>query len=348
MNLDALKKWFLQNRRDFPWRENPTPYEVWISEVMLQQTQSARVVDYFLRWLRRFPTVEELAKADLDEVLKLWEGLGYYSRARAIHLAAGDIVRRFKGKIPDSAEDLSTIKGLGPYTVGAILSFGYQKKHPAVDANVMRVLCRYFALDEDICKAKTQENLRKRTLELLPDKDPHIISEALIELGAAVCKKNPECACCPLKGGCKSLQEGTEKLYPIKSQKTSYTALYRDVAVVRYKDFFLLRQGREGIACSGLYEFPYFETSPGGGREERVQEALFRELGVKTAFVGHLDEEKQSFTRYRVTLYPKLYTVKEKIAVAGHEWHTHKQAEALTFSSGHKRILAANRFLIAK
>ncbi len=341
MNIEALKNWFLQNRRDFPWRENPTPYEVWISEVMLQQTQAVRVIEYFRQWMRRFPTVEALANAHIDEVLKVWEGLGYYSRARALHAAASDIKERFQGKIPNSARDLFTIKGLGPYTVGAILSFGFHKKHAAVDANVIRVLTRYFAIDSDISKAKTLEHLRTITTELLPDKDAHVISEALIELGAAVCKKKPSCSACPLKSGCKAYLEEQTAFYPVKSQKTVYEALYRDVAVVSSDGYYLVRKGRSGIACSGLYEFPYFETVPGGSSEEIIAEELVKQYNLQTSFEGHLDEEKQSFTRYRVTLYPKLYTAGKRVAVSDHEWLSEDSLETLTFSSGHKRILHA-------
>ncbi len=339
MNISALKTWFLQNKRDFPWRDSPSPYEVWISEVMLQQTQALRVVAYFKNWMKLFPSVEVLAKADSNSVLKAWEGLGYYSRARAIHAAAADIVARFNGKIPDNAEELSSIKGLGPYTVGAILSFGFQKKHPAVDANVIRVLTRYYAIESDTSKPKTVEELRKLTLSLLPDKEPHIISEALIELGAAVCKKTPSCMVCPLKSGCKAYKEQATGRYPVKTQKTVYEALYRDVAIISCEGFMLVRRGKKGIACTGLYEFPYFDTLSGGLSGEEIQSNLLKEFGLETSFEGHLDEEKQSFTRYRVALYPKLYKAAKKIEIEDHEWQKEEHLESLTFSSGHRRIL---------
>ncbi len=337
--LADLRNWFLQNRRDFPWRQNPSAYEVWISEVMLQQTQAARVVDYYKRWMKRFPSIEVLSHASIDEVLKLWEGLGYYSRARSILEAARDIRTRFNGKIPNDAASLSSIKGLGPYTVGAILAFGFHQKMAAVDANVVRVLTRFFEIKEDISKAKTVEHLRAVALSILPDKEPHIITEALIELGASICKKKPECALCPIKKACMGFQNGRQEEYPVKSQKIQYEALHRDVAVIICEEHCLVRKGKEGIACTGLYEFPYFDTKAEGNSSEWLQSQILQEFGLKTTFQQHLDEEKHSFTRFRVTLYPKLLTANEKRTIPGHEWHHQESLENLTFSSGHRRLL---------
>jgi A/G-specific adenine glycosylase len=334
-----LQDWFLRNKRDFPWRDSPTPYQVWISEVMLQQTQASRVIDFYLHWMRLFPDVHTLAQAHIDDVLKAWEGLGYYSRARSLHEASRDIVKRFSGTIPSDIEQLASIKGLGPYTVGAICAFGYHQKQPAVDANVARVLTRFFELQDDISKAKTLSKLRELTLTLLPDKDPHIVMEAFIELGASICTKKPKCSSCPLQKQCKSYQAGTQESLPIKSQKTTYEALHRDVAVVIAKDHLLLRQGQKGIACSGLYEFPYFTSTAGGKPYTTIQTNLQAHFGLETEFQQHLDEEKHSFTKYRVTLYPKLFIAQEKKAIPDHEWHDLKNARRLTFSSGHRRLL---------
>lgn len=306
---------------------------------MLQQTQAARVVEFYKRWMKRFPNIETLAKAPIEDVLKLWEGLGYYSRARAIHEASGDILRRFNGVIPNNAEALFTIKGIGPYTVGAILAFGYHQKQPAVDANVARVLARFLALSDDISKAKTLQKFRELAAGLLPDHEPHIVAEALIELGASVCKKKPECAACPLQHECTSYLAGTQNDFPVKSLKVVYETLFRDVAVVVCQDHFLLRQGKKGIACSGLYEFPYFDSHLGGMPASHVQQQLSEELALNTCFEMHLDEEKQSFTRFRVTLYPKLFKTTQKEPIKDHEWIRLDQLDSLTFSSGHKRVM---------
>ena len=340
LSLDTLKSWFLQHKRDFPWRQNPTPYQVWISEVMLQQTQALRVVDFYKRWMKQFPTLIDLAQAQLDDVLKAWEGLGYYSRARTLHFAAQDIVARFGGKIPEDAESLATIKGLGPYTVGAILSFAFHKKHAAVDANVARVLARLFALSDDTSKAKTLQKFRDIALHILPDHEPHILAEALIELGASICKKTPVCLKCPLNKDCMAFQQGKQNTLPLKSQKTIYESLYRDVAVVVFDGCVLVSCQKRGVASTGLYEFPYFESVSGGNDPQDIQKYL-QDMGIKADFEAHLDEEKQSFTRYRIALYPKLFLVSQKYDIKDHEWCDRNTLESLTFSSGHKRILLA-------
>jgi len=177
--IQALKRWFLEVQRDFPWREDPSPYRVWVSEVMLQQTRAEVVVPYFERWMARFPTVEVLAEAPLDEVIKLWEGLGYYSRARNLHQGAQQIVRDYGGKLPNSADKLKKIKGIGPYTVGAILSFAFHQKVPAVDGNVLRVMSRYQRIEEDIAKQKTVKMIGQRVAEILPEKEPRIVIDLI-------------------------------------------------------------------------------------------------------------------------------------------------------------------------
>lgn len=337
--MQELTNWFLFHRRNFPWRKNPTPYQVWVSEVMLQQTQASRVVDFYERWMERFPDVMTLASASIEEVLKCWEGLGYYSRARLLHGASREIMQRFGGKIPDDPASLQSIKGLGPYTVGAILAFGFHKKAAAVDGNVMRVLARLFELPDDISKAKTVELFRKKAFDLLPDKEPHIVAEALIELGATHCRPKPTCASCPLQARCQSYQKSTQHLFPVKSQKVRYEVLYREVAVICCEGSYLLRQGKEGIACSGLFEFPYFSSSEGGMQEQEARDEIHSQLGLKVDFVEVLSTERQSFTRFRVTLYPKLYHCKKRHQVPDHQWYNQAEIQTLTFSSGHKRLL---------
>ena len=341
MDIERLRGWFLQHKRVFPWRDTPTPYQVWISEVMLQQTQALRVVDYYNRWMQKFDSILALANAEETEVLKTWEGLGYYSRAKSLHLAAKILVTKYGGKLPACKETLLSIPGLGPYTVGAILSFGFHQKEPAVDANVARVLTRFFALKEDISKPRTLKTLQMLCAEALPEKKPWEFVEALIELGALICQKKPACALCPIKEACKSNLQGTQKQFPVKSQKTCYEKLYREVCVIVSVDNELLvREGKKGTPCSGLYEFTYFDCTSEGHTPIELQSRIKSELKLDVAFVSHLDEQKQSFTRYRVTLYPKLFTTKKR-AISGYHWCHLQEAHKRTFSSGHKRVLQA-------
>lgn len=338
--IEKLRVWFEKEKRDFPWRQNPSPYRVWISEVMLQQTQSARVIGYFEKWMRHFPSIEKLASSSLDEVFKVWEGLGYYSRAKSLHEAAKLLVANFGGQIPQEVYELEQIKGLGPYTIGAIRAFAFHETCAAVDGNVMRVLSRLFEIDEDITQNKTQKKMRVLADSLLPEKESWVIAEAFIELGATICRpKIAECVKCPLQSACKAFQNGTQSAFPVKAKKNSYQTLFREVAVIFSQDHILLQKGEPGKVMAGLYEFPYFDCEKGGLSSLDASQRLCNEFLMKTSFERALSEVKHSFTRFRVTLYPKVFSAASRKEVSGCSWHPLKQAENLTFSSGHKKIL---------
>ncbi|KAN0027355.1 hypothetical protein ACTFIV_006937 [Dictyostelium citrinum] len=256
--MKELEEWFLEYKRCLPWRENTTPYRVWISEVMLQQTQVSVVIPYFLRWMQKFPTITDLAHASEAVVMKAWEGLGYYSRARNLHTCAKIITDQYEGIIPTSEEALSALPGFGPYTVGAVRSFAFHQKSAAVDGNVIRVLSRYFASSQDCSKRAYYEQL---TLSILPDQNPWITMEGLIELGATVCKKTPNCSICPLQEKCQGYQTQTALEFPKKLKKAPITKLTRYVMVICYQDLVLVKQEKEKKVMSGLYEFPYGDTT---------------------------------------------------------------------------------------
>ncbi len=339
VDVELLRDWFLEHKRIFAWRDFPSAYQVLVSEVMLQQTQASRVVGYYHSWMARFPTIFSLASADETEVMKCWEGLGYYSRARALHGAAIEIVRRFNGILPDDKETLLSIKGIGPYTVGAILSFAFRKKAPAVDANVVRVLARYYQVAGDIRKQKTKELLYDHAERVLPENRPWEITEALIELGALVCQKRPNCAECPIQKGCMSFRHKTTQEFPVNGASVRYEALFREVLVIVSEDNKLLvRQGQKGRPCAGLYEFTYFDSTPGGIDEQELEARFLQKFGAKIQYRQCLAEQAHSFTKYRVTLYPKLYSM-NKTCLQGFEWCSVEEAGRLTFNSGHKRVL---------
>ncbi len=331
--VNELQEWFLEVKRDFPWREDLGPYAVWVSEVMLQQTQASVVVPYFLNWIRLFPDVKALAEAPLEAVIKAWEGLGYYSRARNLHEGAAFIVAHFDGVFPSQEEDLKKIKGLGPYTIGAILSFAFHKKKAAVDANVARVISRYFLIQEDVTSLKTLAHIRFLVESLLPNEDPHIAMEALIELGALVCKKKANCFSCPLKGDCLAFQANKTEEIPILKPKGQTIALFRSVAILKWEDFFLLRKEEGKKVMAGLYEFPYVESKNLGVQDI---EAVF---GLKGAFHSHLSPVSHTFTKYKAHLIPSLWNVLEKRDKKGYLWVKFKDLEKLPFSSGHRKIL---------
>lgn len=339
LDCDSLKDWFHQTKRDLPWRQSPTPYAVWISEVMLQQTQVAVVVPYFLRWMERFPTIQSLAEAPLDTVLKLWEGLGYYSRARNLHEGAKTIVMNFGGILPSDEASLSTIKGLGPYTRGAILSFAFHQKKAAVDGNVIRVLSRYFQIEEDISKPSTVKLIWKLAESLLPQKESWIVNEALIELGATFCQRKPQCSQCPLKRTCKAHINGVADQLPVKTRRIQTEYLYRAVAVIRHEERYLVRRGKKGEIMHDLHEFPFFETSNEGLTVPELKKLIKSKFKLDVQCVEELAEVAHSFTRYQVRLAPVLFSCSKRTSVADFDWITLAELKKLAFSSGHRRIL---------
>lgn len=340
LNLKLLKQWFLAHKRALPWREDITPYRVWISEVMLQQTQADVVIPYFLRWMERFPTVESLANASLEEVIKMWEGLGYYSRARNLYAGAKQIIGEFGGKIPNTSSELFKIKGLGPYTVGAILNFAFHQKMAALDGNAIRVLARLLNFQNDLSKPASLKLLTQLAENILPDEEPWIISEALIELGARICKKKPNCQLCPLKAHCISFREGNSLSLPFKSNKTIITPIFRSVAILFSQGKILIKKESGKKIMADLCEFPYLE-----GKEKNLSKWVEDELSLKICSEIPLSKEKQAFTRYRVELTPILFNIKEPLPVESYHWKTVDELKKLAFSSGHKRILGKLSFL---
>lgn len=320
--LQQLDEWFLEHQRELPWRESKTPYRVWISEVMLQQTQVAVVIPYFNRWMQKFPTIEALAGASIEEVTKAWEGLGYYSRARNLHKAAQIVMEEFRGELPDTYEALDQLPGFGPYTIGAVLSFGFQKRAPAVDGNVVRVLSRLFASDTD-----KRNHYEMRALSVLSEKQPWVTMEGLIELGAKVCQRKPKCSECPLIDQCQAYRQGRVEDFPIRKKRPPTTCLERQVAIIYWKNEILVRQEKEGKVMAGLYEFPY----------ALLNERLDLDLTLKK--MRELPLVKHGFTRYTVTLYPAVYKSLEKKNLDGFEWKQWQELILLPFSSGHRRIL---------
>ncbi len=338
LDFFRLKNWFTAQKRDLPWRQIEDPYAIWVSEVMLQQTQVAVVIPYFLNWMQQFPTICHLAQASLDEVIKAWEGLGYYSRARHLHEAAQSLVEHFHGQLPSKEEDLKKIKGLGPYTIGAILSFAFHQKKAAVDGNVMRVLTRYFGLEDDISKPSTVNKLRQLAQALLPDEESWVVNEALIELGATVCQRKARCSECPLKDSCVSFKKGIVDRLPFNSKKIKIEFLYRAVAVIQCGSDFLVQRGRKGELMSDLYEFPYFEIDKEAFSPQVLQAKIIDKYTLPVVQTHILAEVQQGFTRYQVRLYPILFTCQQVKKIEGLDWLSHPALKRLAFSSGHRRI----------
>lgn len=327
MDTDALKEWFIENKRSFPWREEVSAYRVWVSEVMLQQTRASVVEGYFLRWMEKFPTVAALAAASIEEVIKAWEGLGYYSRARNLHKGARFVMEHYNGIIPSSYEELIQIQGLGRYTVGSILSFAFHKKIAALDGNTIRVLSRYFAIQDDVQSQKTIKTLWDLGESILPEKEPWIVVEGLIELGATLCTQTPQCLRCPLKRGCLALERDLQSQLPFKTKKTTITPLFRSVFILYYQGKVLVQKNTKGLMAD-LYEFPFLE----GDHHTLPFEA-------KGVFLQELEIITHHFTRFKATLKPTLWQLLEPFDLAGHEWLDIAKLGDYSFSSGHRKMI---------
>jgi A/G-specific adenine glycosylase len=255
----VLLDWYDREKRDLPWRRTRDPYAVWISEAMLQQTRVETVIPYYHRFMKRFPDPAALASADLQEVLKLWEGLGYYSRARNLHRAAAVIVEEYDGRIPHSMDAIRSLPGVGPYIAAAVLSIAFDQPHAVVDGNVKRVLARLLQIDAPVNKPASHRIFQREADRLLTRERPSAHNQAIMELGALVCKpKNPECAVCPVSSFCRSHGSETVSAFPVRLTKPR-TPLRRMIVavIVRQKDHHVLivQRPEEGL-LGGLWEFP--------------------------------------------------------------------------------------------
>ena len=260
--IDPLVAWFREEGRELPFRVGRDAYRIWISEIMLQQTRTAAVIPYYERFLARFPSVHHLAEAPLDEVLKLWEGLGYYSRARNLKKCAELLVEKHGGILPRTARELITLPGIGAYTAGAIASIAYGEPEPAVDGNVLRVLMRVLASDRDIADERVKREVAELLRALYPSgEESTLFTEALMELGERICIPNgaPKCEECPICKQCFAYEGKIQALFPVKSPKKPRRIEERTVLLLSMGDRYIIRRRPEGGLLSSLYEFPSLE-----------------------------------------------------------------------------------------
>ncbi len=288
----SLLEWFHQHKRGLPWRRDKTPYRVWVSEVMLQQTQVKAVIPYFERWVERFPDVKTLADAPLDEVLKMWEGLGYYRRARLLHAGAKEVVETHEGQLPETYERLLELPGIGTYTAAAITSLVFNEDVLAVDGNVKRVTARVFALSGVI----TEKEVKEKLLPHLPRGQAGAFNEALMELGATVCTpKLPLCPVCPISRDCTAFQRGEVSSFPEPKKRKKVPHLKRYALVYQRDASLYLRQRGENEMLGGLWGFPLVEDAPMGKRLEEVQHAYTHfKITVTPVLVHEKPEESKS------------------------------------------------------
>ncbi len=284
---NLLIQWYLQNKRDLPWRNTTNPYHIWLSEIMLQQTRVAQGTPYFLSFIDAFPTVFDLAKADEEQVLKLWQGLGYYSRARNLHKTAQYIASELDGVFPNNYNDLLELKGVGEYTAAAIASFSYNEVVPVVDGNVFRVLSRYFDVETDIALASAKKEFAALAFELMPKDNPATFNQAIMEFGALQCvPKSPNCSICVFNESCAALQKKKVDQLPVKSKKIKVRNRYFNYLVVSddNNDTIIQKRTSKGI-WQNLYEFPLIETEAVENFDyivERIEKEFFVNESVES------------------------------------------------------------------
>ena len=300
-----LIHWFQKNKRDLPWRKRRTPYRVWISELMLQQTRVDQVIPYYNRFLIKFPSLKALSQASREEVLKCWEGLGYYGRARRMHETARYLMKEKKGLFPRSYEGLIALKGIGPYTAAAIGSLSMKLDLALVDGNVARVLSRLFAYTKPVDTPEGKKQLEVWAAQLLPKGRAGEFNEALMEFGATCClPRNPRCSHCPFTDRCAGFSEGIPESYPLKNPKKKIPL--KDVGaalVLNKKKELLISQRQDHDMLGGLWEFPGGTLEDGERIEECIARELYEELGIHSEIGEHFISIKHNYSHFKMILH---------------------------------------------
>ena len=300
-----LLRWYDRSRRELPWRATRDPYHVWISEIMLQQTQVATVVPYFERFVAEFPSIAELAAASEEQVLRAWEGLGYYRRARHLHQAAGQIVRDHQGQFPASSEEVQALPGIGRYTAGAILSIAWDQRLPILEANTLRLYSRLLGYRDDPRSSAGQSALWKAAESWLPTQRVGDFNQALMELGSRICTpRDPDCDNCPLAELCAARRLGLQAEIPLPPRKPQIESVRQAAVVVRRNQEVLLLRRDDAPRWAGMWDFPRFEleaTDPRGMADELARRVA-ETAGVKIERPAPLSTLRHGVTRFRITL----------------------------------------------
>ncbi len=342
---DRILSWYAAHKRDLPWRrEAHDPYRVWISEALLQQTQVATVIPYYERFLARFPTVQALAAAKLDAVLKTWEGAGYYARARNLHRAAQEIVARFGGQLPRTVDELLTLPGIGRYTAGAIASIAHNADAPVLDGNVIRVLCRYWGIRRDPKETQTQKELWQLAERLLPHGRAGDFNQGLMDLGATVCTpRQPACVECPLRRGCTAQRLGIQAQLPVKRVKKPLPHYDIGIGVIWNEGKILIAKRHARDLLGGLWEFPGGHREPGETLAQCVRREVREELGIRVAVGDEFTVVAHGYSHFRVTLhvFHCRYVSGEPRAIgcAAFKWVAPRALARYAFPAANRRIL---------
>lgn len=326
----ALQKWYCRFKRDLPWRRTRDPYKILVSEIMLQQTQVDTVIPYYKNWIKNFPDFPSLAAASEERVLKAWQGLGYYRRAKMLRLNAQAVCRDHGGKLPSDFETLLTLPGIGRYTAGALASIAFEKKAPVLDGNVIRILTRLFAVKENTALRTTLEKLWKLAENVLPEKNIGDFNQALMELGATVCfPTKPECEKCPVAFTCRAKKLRQQEKFPVKTPAVKTTKQIQYAFALLDKQKRLLIQKQEpGTRWAGLWTLPHFDSFEGG----------LERLKLKKEQTQKIRSDKHGFTRYQITLHSFRARVDGKHLPSCH-WASNAKISRYAFPAVYQKIV---------
>lgn len=344
--------------RDLPWRDSYSPYEVWISEIMLQQTRMERGALFYKRWMKTFPTLQSVASASPEAVLKAWEGLGYYSRARNLHRTAQLIVAGHGGNFPSNFDALRALPGIGDYTAGAVLSIAFNQPWPAVDANVERVLARIFNLGKPVKSEPGARFIRRMAARLIPHGKAREFNQALMELGSLVCGRTPHCGNCPVVEFCRAQHLGTVTERPVPGKSVTCTSLCLATAVLAHNGRVYVQKRPESGLWAGFWEFPFGVLEQEESPEVGSVRAYSRDAGFRVRVVDSLGSVRQAYTRFRTILHGFLCVLEPEGDGAGkavgfplpilsaateHRWATLEELDGLVFPAGHRKLLRSKR-----
>ncbi|MCI5148609.1 MAG: A/G-specific adenine glycosylase [Candidatus Electrothrix sp. MAN1_4] len=343
----SLLNWFQENQRPLPWRKEYRPYHVWISEIMGQQTQMDRVVSYFKNWIRQFPDIPTLAAAPEQDIIKAWEGLGYYSRVRNIRKTAGILVREYDAKLPDNESQLLALPGIGPYTAAALLSIAFNRPVPLLDANVERILCRLDDIDLPVKQTTTQRMLLQRCNELLHRDNARNFNQALMEFGALVCTpKKPACPACPLQQHCQSYAKDIVDLRPVPGKKKKRIDIFMACGIIQHNNRFYIQQRLEKDVWGSLWEFPGGRIKEGESPEQAAVREILEETEFQVTDLQPFATAVHYYTKYRVTLDAFFCALQDSQstqpvlhAASQYKWVTLSELGTFAFPAGHRQLI---------